>query len=558
MISHTKLIFGIIIIVLHLSLAGLFSQNNIPPQKQKSGLVTLTGRVLDRETKQPLIGTNVVIAGTNIGGSTDQNGNYTISNLTPGKYEIDFFYIGYKTERIKNFRVAANPGVRLDVQLEIEPLQLREIIVTPGQFAVMGRQPFVRQTLTKQNLQTIPFGEDVYRAITRLPGVSSEDYSARFTIRGGKNEDILVLMDGLQLYEPFHLKDVDGGVLSIVDVEAIKGIDLFTGGYPAEYGECMSGVFSINSSDAEEDRSQTSLGLSFMNSRFKSEGRFTHNRGSWLVSARRGYLDLILNMMGEKDAPQPVYYDLFGKVKYNMNKSQSISASILHSGDKLSFVEEEDGDEVSTRYGNSYGWLTLTSIINPRLFTRTMVSFGRITHNRQGTGYFDDTGDLEFIVADDNRVNIFGLKQDWDFEIDKRWLLKWGFYYNNETADYDYMNTLTHRTWIDNSNYMLKTDSTLAKLNPDGERYGGYLTNRFRIIKPLTIEAGLRYDRNTYAGDRYFSPRFNMVYALGKQTFLRGGWGYYYQSQRMHEIKAAWGETDFYPVQVAEHRVAGL
>jgi len=72
------------------------------------------------------------------------------------------------------------------------------------------------------------------------------------------------------------------------------------------------------------------------------------------------------------------------------------------------------------------------------------------------------------------------------------------------------------------------------------------------------VEFGVRYDRNVYTNEQYMSPRFNFVYAFGRQTFLRGGWGYFNQSQKMHEIKVAYGETDFYPAQKSKHWVLGI
>jgi outer membrane receptor for ferrienterochelin and colicin len=524
--------------------------------RNSSGIIK--GRVVDSETQIPLIGTNIVVVGKGMGGSTDDNGRYFIPNIPKGKYRLEFSYIGYEAKQFNDIEISPKSDVLLDVQLKPAALHLKEIVITPGKFAVMGREPIVRQTLTEQNLETIPFGEDIYRAITRLPGVAASEYTAKFTVRGGKNEEILTLMDGLELYEPFHLKDVEGGILSIIDVKAIEGIDLYTGGFPAQYGEYLSGVFNMKSASPAREQSRTSLGISFMNAKFMSEGSFNQNKGSWLVSARRGYLDLVLKLMDEEDPPLPKYYDTFAKLKYQFGKKYTLSANMIHSEDKLDFVEEEAGDVFDTRYGNSYGWITLNSIMNPRLLIKSLLSFGRITHDRRGIGYFDDSGVTQYTVDDQNRVNIFSLKQDWDFELSEHWFLKWGVYYNYQSADYDYANSITHFDWINQYQSMLPVDTNSVSLNPKGERFGGYFSNRVQIFLPLNVELGLRYDRNGYTADRYLSPRVNFVYAFGKQTFLRGGWGHFNQSQRMHEIKVAYGETDFFPAQKSKHWVLGL
>ncbi len=555
--NRTNVMFVIIFIVFLILDIDVFAQKNITTKKEKSKFGTMKGQVLDKATQQPLIGTNIVIVGTNRGGSTDLNGKYIIPHLTPGEYVIEFSYIGYKTERIERFQISADSDAQLNVELESQTLELGEIIVTPGQFSIMGKEPTIRQTLTHDDIQAVTFGEDIYRAITRLPGISSSDFSAKFTVRGGEHEEILVLMDGLELYDPFHLKDIEGGALSIVDVEAIEGIDLLTGGFPAEYGNRMSGVFNMKSTRAASGRRRTSLGISLMNARFLSEGTFFDNKGFWLVSARRGYLDIVLDLMKEKEPLSPKYYDVLGKIEYRLNDKHTLSFNVLHADDKLDYVEDDE-DEDNTSYGNSYGWLTLNSVLNPSLFVHSLVSYGKLSHRRHGIGYTGDLSKIDFTVSDVKDVDITGIKQDWTLELSERWIVKWGYDYKHYTADYDYLNTQRNVLWISEDDYQTWIDTTRAKLDPSGERVGGYLSNRFRIFRPLTAEIGLRYDYTSYTHDRLFSPRFNIVTMLGKQTFLRGGWGHFYQSQGIHEIELAEGEDAFYSAELAEHWVAGV
>lgn len=517
----------------------------------------IAGQVKDMDSSDPLIGTNIVVVGMGIGAATTVNGKYRILNVPVGEYSIEFSYIGYESKTVDHVLVKQNNEFQLSIELQQKALELKEIIVTPGQFAIMGKEPVVRQTLTREDLQTITFGEDIYRAISRLPGISSNDFSARFTVRGGENEEILVLLDGMELYEPFHLKDIDGGALSIIDADNIEGIDLFTGGFPAEYGNRTSGVFNIRSTEPNPGTKRTSLGISFMNARLMSEGTFGDDKGSYLVSARRGYLDLVLDLMGEVDPPRPIYYDIFSKVKYNVHRKHSVTASFLRSGDKLEYIED-DNDVDNTRYGNTYGWLTIKSMMSPKLYVQSMLSVGRITHGRNGLGYLGDTGTVNYNVTDENSFNLYGFKQDWDLELSDAWYMKWGYDYKYLDASYDYFNTILTRIYSDPQNYTDTIDTTLVQVNPAGNQVGAYLSNRFRVAPPLTSEIALRYDRNSLTGDDLLSPRINFVYSVGKQTFLRAGWGYFYQSEGIHEVRVNEGESQFYPATLAKHWVAGF
>jgi hypothetical protein len=364
-------------------------------------------------------------------------------------------------------------------------------------------------------------------------------------------------MDGLELYEPFHLKDIEGGALSIIDVAAVEGIDLMTGGFPAEFGDRMSGVFNIKATRVPAGKQRTSVGLSFMNARFMSEGNFEENKGSWLVSARRGYLDLVMKLMEEKDPARPVYYDILSKADYQLNEKHTVAANFLHSRDYLDYTEDDD-DEDNTGYGNSYLWLTSKYVPNTRLYVQSIASVGRLTHDRQGVGYEGDTGIVNFTVSDNKTVNMVAFKQDWNLDISDRWFMKWGYDLKYHQASYDYVSIINALTWFDQDTYRVSADTNRVDRNPSGRKLGFYLSNRFRLLPPLTAEIGLRYDDHTYTGDRLVSPRVNLVYALGKQTFLRGGWGYFYQSQSIHELNIADGEDDFHPAELARHVVAGI
>ncbi len=525
---------------------------------QNPGLIQ--GQVIDATTKGPLAGTNIFIVGTAKGTTSDLNGKYALAHLDTGKYTVQFNYVGYESRRLENIAINQNHHtVNLDVELMESPIPLSEITVTPSRFAIMGSETVTRQTLTRQDIQTIPqIGEDIYRAITRLPGISGNDYSAKFTVRGGENEEILVLMDGLELYEPFHLKDINGGVLSIIDVAAIDGVELLTGGFPAEYGDRTSGVFNIASARAPQGKKRMALGASFMNARFMMEG--STERASWLFSARRGYLDLIFKLMQEEHMPSPIYYDALGRYEYQLNDRQTISVNLLTSYDRMNFIEDDE-DESHNSYGNSYGWITLKSILTPKIVMQNLISRGRVTRDREGIAYLGGTKESEqdFTVADERKFNVFGFKQDWNFQVSDDYYMKWGFDLKKLSADYDYFSGKKRFYWDAQQNRRVaKIDTNLINFNAGGEKAGAYLTNRFKLLPPLTLELGLRYDYASYTDDKLFSPRVNVAYALGKKTSLRAGWGYFYQSEGMNELNIQDGDTQFDPAELAKHNVIGV
>jgi hypothetical protein len=529
---------------------------------------TIEGRVAEQGSGEALGFAVVRLVGTEMGTVADKAGRYIILRVPRGTYTVQASLLGYDSQMIDGVRVVDDERAEVDIALVLAPITLSEIVVTPGRFAIMHDDPVRKQTLTKEDIHTLPqLGEDIYRAIRRLPGVSGNDFSAKFTVRGGEHEEVLVMLDGLEMYEPFHLKDIYGGALSIVDVVAIGGIDMMTGGFPTQYANHMSGVFDI-SSVKPTARGRTAVGISLMNARFLTEGQYDGGRGSYFLSARRGYLDIVLSLMNEDDL-SPHYYDLMAKTEYRLNDRHLLSAHVLRADDDLEFVENEDGDIARTDYANTYGWLRLRSAIGLKLSAQTVLSLGQVTDSRQGTDFrtifiatpeirreFDLTG---FEIREDRTFNLAGLRQDWYWEATDRQHLNFGIDAKRVTSDFDYFNwELLHLTGDPAGELEAVTDTIDVKLNPDGYNLGFHLGTRYRVSSAFTVEAGGRYDRVSYTDDDDFSPRLNFVYSLRMRTAIRGGWGWFHQPQSISDLDVAYGEARFYRSQRAEHRVLGV
>lgn len=526
----------------------------------------ITGVIYDAESQEPIPGVTVMMLNGFGGTSSGPDGHFYLKNLSYGIYSLQISSIGYETLRLDSVIVAENLLRQLSIELNSKAVPLKSVVVTPGRFSIMGEEAVAKQTLTQQQIRTMPqLANDFFRAVSRLPGTSSNDFSTRFTVRGGEYEEVLVMLDGLQIYEPFHLKDIDGGAISVIDVAAVESIDLMTGGFPARYGDKMSGAFEIKSRQVPPDRNRFSAGISLINTHAFAEGKFDDNRGSWLISARRGYIDYVLKLAGADDNIKPTYYDIFGKVQYQLSRKHSLSADILHAHDDMKVIGEDDefGDSLITEYGNSYAWLTLWSEFHPGLIAQTVVSVGEVEHNRYGhdVGVYGEFLP-DFTARDDENFRFMSLKTDWEYEYSDALVIKLGSELQGRDATYDYLNRDYLYDYIStpDSSYvqLIGIDSTVIPLEKSGTRFGSYLAGRFRAVEPLVVEMGLRYDHTSYSNDNDLSPRINLAYNLGDNTSLCAGWGYYYQSEGIHEISVGDGETDYYPSQKAELRVAGI
>ncbi len=529
----------------------------------------IEGVVLDKKTGAPLPGVNIVVEGTQRGGATDSKGIFRITNLPPGTYNLIFSFIGYARMRVENLSISNGETTNIDgVGMEEEAITLKTLVVTPGQFSIMGNAPLSRQTLSSQDIQNMSWAEDITRAVARLPGVSSSDYSSKFTVRGGESDEVLMLLDGMELYEPFHQRDYSGGLFSIVDIATIQGIELNTGGFSAEYGNRLSGVFNMRTKKVPEGQRHTSLGLSILNAGLYTDGSFNNGKGSYIFSARRGMLDLLFKVAPFAEeatldqSATPEFYDLMAKVDYAVSPKHLLSFHGLRAGDKTGIEDvSEDGnfDKNDTKYGNTYGWLTLNSNYTPNLFSRTILYTGYITHDRNGSfNKYEPSDKGNFQLSDQRNYSLLGIKQDWNWDVSHKLFLSSGFEAKHVNTDYKYFSHLEEiRVNSAEELYDFNTTRNIS-INPSGQQLGLYLTNRFKVLPKLVMQTGLRYDYTSYTKDNLWSPRVGLAYAFSENTFLRGAWGYYYQTQFINNLDINNGNLTFNPAELAKHYVLGF
>ena len=364
------------------------------------------------------------------------------------------------------------------------------------------------------------------------------------------------------------MKEFNEGALSIVDLQTIDGVELMTGGFTADYGNKTSGVFRIKSREPRGEGSRASIGFSLMNIRGLAEGTFAEGDGSWMVSARRGYLDLVFALMNQADLPAPVYYDIFSKVRYQLNPRNTVAFNVLHARDTYTFdAVGTTGfqDTVKTqelannRYGNSYAWVTHTGIFGPSASVQTLASIGLVRRNRDGTEFYTETAGALYEVVDRRDLTVLGLKQDWSLDATRNLFFESGFDLRRFDVDY----TIGNKVWRNPDDptpdplafYPVVTTSSQKE---SGSTFAGYVTGRIRPADALTLSIGARYDRSTYVGDSHISPRLNARLDLTSNTNLKLGWGHYRQFQGLEQIDSLDPQGRYYPAELSKQLTGGV
>lgn len=509
---------------------------------------SISGTVVDAVSRQAVALAQLRVRGTSIGAVSDLNGRFVMRRVPFGTYTVDIKRIGFEPVVRTVTLVPDVKATDLAIALTPSAFRLSEVAVAPGAFNFLDGAPVSRVTLSRTSIQDAPFGEDLFRAMNRLPGLSSGDYGAGFSIRGGRQDETLFLLDGLELYEPFHLKDFNEGALSIIDVDAVDGVELLTGGFSAHYGDKRSGVMNISTRTPSKNGTHASVGASLTSAHALLEGTFAGTNGSWLVSGRRGFIDALLRILNKKEAKAPSYQDAFGTVRYQLRPNHALALNGLYASDDYRFtIRGTTGfaDSIPTQeradngYGNSYAWLTLRSLIGQHLTVRSLASVGVVNASRAGdehhalvpVEYYGVNGRRDFTVR--------GVKQDYSYQPTARAILDWGYDARWLHANYDWVNRTTQNPddpRPDTTGFYPRVVRRTKR--SVGSTLGAYVSNRLQLFEPLTLEVGARYDAATYSRDHDWSPRLHALYRIGDRTSLRAGWGAYRQRQGIADENA--------------------
>jgi hypothetical protein len=516
---------------------------------------SIRGQVLD-ENGRPVVSATVVISGSGMSAVSDADGRFEFSELPSGRYRLEASCTGFSGEIVDRISVAVGQTAEIQFHLAALEIALKEIVVTASA-SLLREAPAAAVALDRKQINELPhFGDDLYRAIAVLPGVSEGDFSARFAIRGGLYDETLVTLDGQELMEPFHLRDFQG-VFSILDPEMIGGVELTPGGFTAEFGDRMTGVLDMVT--RSPDATRFGVGVSLTTAWANARGLFANGKGSWLASARRGYLDFIINATSDDDddPPDPRYWDAFAKLAYAPNPRHSLSLSFLFADDSLLFEEDDEDDfaDVESGYTSKYLWLGHQGVVAANAFVNTALSLGDITIARDFL-VIDDV-DEHFLLDDVREDRFFGLRQEWQHDLGKRHYLRWGFDTRSYDVSYDYELDAEIEDPIDDPRFYpgVRVDSYHETFK--GEQYSLFVSDRMRLGGRVTGELGLRYDRQTLTSDNQISPRVNLLFNVFSNGVVRLGWGHFYQSQRPYELMVQFGETEFLPAQRANQLTAG-
>lgn len=314
------------------------------------GIGIIRGKIIDYSTNQPIPGVNVVIPETSYGAATDENGEYRITNLPAGRYNLRASIIGYNSETKTDIVVNTARPAEIDFTLQQAPVELESVTVTSDYFQ---KNPSTVNSITHLDYEEIrrsPGGfEDVIRALSILPGIAQAEPGRNdLVVRGGAPSENLFIIDGVVVPNINHFgsQGATGGPLSYIDLNYVEDVTFSTGGFPANYGDKISSVLTINLSEGRKDRIGGKAVVSATQFGISAEGPLSDNT-NFVFSARRSYLDFIFKAAGFGFVPE--YYDVLTKTTMNLGRNNSLSFLFISAFDNIRYFNKT----YDQRYDNS-------------------------------------------------------------------------------------------------------------------------------------------------------------------------------------------------------------
>lgn len=505
---------------------------------------TIRGKVLDRESQMPLIGVSVAVISMNPvkGVVTDADGNFKIEKVPVGRHTLKFNYIGYEEQTLPELLLGSGKELVLTVGLSENIRQMQEVVIKAQQ--EKGRPENEMATLSARSIsveETKHYAaamNDPARAAQNFAGVgATDDMSNEIVVRGNSPKGVLWRIEGIEVPNPTHFaqEGASGGPISMLSVNMIDNSDFYTGAFPTEYGNALSGIFDMKLRKGNNEKREYAFQAGVLGVDFAAEGPFKKGyKGSYLVNYRYSTL-AILNKLGFKVAGDnaPDFQDLSFKLNLPTEKAGTFILWGLGGLSKDAQEAEKDASkwqEKSDAFNNIYKGgmgtvgLSHTYFVNPHAYLETILSYAR---NQSAFTYDSLMPDMKpYMVYRENyektaaRASVL-----YNHKLNAQNTIRLGMIYSK--LGFDMLSEGRNeedalQTFVKNSG-----NTGLTQF------YGQW---KYRLLDNVTLNSGLHFMRFGLNGSTSLEPRLGLRWNLSSAQAIGFGFGMHSR----HESTAAY------------------
>jgi hypothetical protein len=487
----------------------------------------VTGTVADAQGGEPLARVRVQLAGAGRETVTDAAGRFSLANLPAGEYTLHVSTVGYRL-LTRGFTLAAGETKEFEVALSPDTFRHADSVeVKSGPFDLAREDSPSERTLSgleTKNLASV-LADDPLRSVQAMPGVTSnDDFEARFSLRGAGYHRVGFYLDGTLLHTPFHtLNQQSSGSLTVFNGDLVEDLGLHPGAWPGRYGDRTGGVLDVHSREGSRSEPHFRATASFSNVGVMGEGPLG-KRGSWVASARKSYLQYIINRTSNDPSLAFGYTDAQGRVAYDLTPRQHATLAYTEGYSDLDRSSARDRLGVNSLMGAAYHFILASAgwryTPGEKLMVTSNLAYMRErfeNSNRDGTplgaGYY---GEWAWRAAGTWAWNT---RAPLDAGVSVRRLRDDGF-----------------------RQQILLNPAAVRRLDEyagTAWRSGGYLQQSWSGWNGrLHMAAGGRWDRHSIDAIPALTPQASAGLALGGTRFSLG-WGQYVQYPEISQLLAA-------------------
>ena len=554
---------------------------------------SINGFVRDDATGEPISYANVFLSNTTLGAAANRDGYFVISNVPLGSYEINATMIGYGIYK-QEISLSEGQPVRLEIRLKEEVIETSEILVTAERQKFEKSMESSQISLDLREINSVPaFVEpDIFRTLQMLPGVqTTSDFSSALYVRGSTPDQNLIMLDGITVYNPYHL----GGIFSTFNTDAIKEADFHAGGFPARYGGRMGAILNVINREGNTGKMTGMANLSLISSKGLLEGplpRWKGMKGSWMISGRRTYFDTVIDALkipiGQKGDGSDMYlefpyyfYDYQVKVNLDLNPDHRLTYSRFYGDDVLDYsydeteetenpnvnIESEFGFGINWPWGNHTNGLTWRWIVSPEIVAKTFVSNSRYRFDFDLSFRERDTytyADSTLVYFTNFNFEIYDIIKDNTLETEVIWKatesqeVTGGFQVKDVKFDLGIVLGITDQD--------TSLTYTPLSLKNNTREIAFFVQDKWDYSEKLKFQAGIRATDYNLHDKLYLDPRLGMKYHYSDNVALKFNWGLYHQflttannqDENLRLVELWLGIPEDKPASLAQHIITGV
>ena len=493
------------------------------------------GRVVEALNNEPMPFVNVIVSGTSIGAVTDVDGNFQLTGLAPGFVRVQASFVGYHSTLSPEIEISNAKDAFVEIRMEKRDTEIEEVTISASPFRKTEESPVSLKTIGIAEIEKSPgANRDISKVIQSFAGVlSSPSFRNDIIIRGGGPSESRFYLDGVEVpnINHFATQGASGGAVGILNADLIREVNYYSGAFPSNRGNALSGVFEFAQVDGNADklRFRGSLGAAEVSATF--EGPLSE-KTSFIVSARRSYLKLLFTAL--KLPFLPTFNDMQFKVKTRFDAKNELTFIGLGALDQNELnLDIKNPDEQQTYIlgqlpENNQWSYTLGAVykhFRENSYQTLVVSRSQLSNT--ATKYFENDESSE-----SNKILDY-TSQEAENKIRFENNMRMDGFKANIGANIDfakYSNTTQQKRFYDGNILNVNYDTELNLI-----KYGifGQISHEF-MAERLTLSVGFRMDANNYSSGmnnplKQFSPRISASYQLTPEWSLNLNNGRYFQ-----------------------------